>query len=148
MKLRCAMPECPCDERLEALPRAVFRYAWRRRIRGLHANGRLARTALWAPALGIAREAAREIAGLPSAGQVLTAIEAASPRLGYRPLTPRQLVPQIARARMALSALRFLARARDALDAALPRGAARALRAAGAAPDAGGAAAAETVRHG
>ena len=141
MRLRCAMPECPCDERLETLPRAVFRYAWRRRIRRLHARGRLARTGLWAPLLGIARDAAREIAGLPSLGQALAAIEAASPRLDYHPLTPRQLVPQIARARVLVAVLRALARARDAVEAALPRGAGRA-------SDADGGPAAETVRHG
>ena len=150
MKLRCAEPECPCDERLEALPRAVFRYACRRRLRRLHADGRLGRTRLWAPALGVARDAAREIAALSSADQALAAIEAASPRLAHRPLTPRQLVPQIARARALAALLRAGARLRTALGAVLPdpaSGAGRRLRAT-AAPDAAVAATAEPIRRG
>ena len=91
MKLRCEVPESPCDPRLEPLPRAVFRYAWRRRLRRLQATGRLARTPFWAPWLGIRAEDARIIAGLPTLGAILAAVEAASPRLGYRPLRPREL---------------------------------------------------------
>lgn len=91
MKLRCNVPESPCDPRLEALPRALFRYAWRRRLRRLHASGRLARIHSWAPWLGIRTENARAIAHLPALGAVLAAVEAASPCLTHRPLRPREL---------------------------------------------------------
>lgn len=91
MRLRCEVPESPCDPRLEPLPRALFRYVWRRRLRRLHASGRLIRTRLWAPWLGIGADDARTIARSPMLGAALAAIEAASPRLVYRPLRPRQL---------------------------------------------------------
>jgi len=91
MKLRCEVPESPCDPRLEPLPRALFRYAWRRRLRRLHASGRLARTYLWGPWLGVGAADARAIARLPTLGAILAAVEAASPWLGYRPLRPREL---------------------------------------------------------
>lgn len=107
MKLRCEVPESPCDPRLEVLPRALYRFAWRRRIRRLHSSGRLGRTALWAPWLGIRTDAARTIAHLPSLGAVLAATEAASPVLTYRPLRPSELPREIGRARAALKLLRF-----------------------------------------
>jgi Glycosyl transferase family 2 len=91
MKLRCDVPESPCDPRLEPLPRALFRYAWRRQLRRLHASGRLARIQSWAPWLGIRADDARAIARLPALGAVLAAVEAASPCLTYRPLRPREL---------------------------------------------------------
>lgn len=91
MKLRCEVPQSPCDPRLEPLPRALFRYAWRRRLRCLHASGRLARIPSWAPWLGIRADEARTIARLPTLGAVLAAVEAASPWLTYRPLRPREL---------------------------------------------------------
>lgn len=91
MKLRCEVPESPCDPRLEPLPRAVFRYVWRCRVRSLQASGRLERTRLWAPWLGIRARDAQAIVGLPAVGAVLAAVEAASPYLVYRPLRPREL---------------------------------------------------------
>lgn len=115
MKLRCEAPDSPCDPRLEALPAALFRYAARRRLRDLRASGRLGRTHLWAPLLGIGRDEARAIAGLATAGQVWAAVEQASPRLAYRPLKPRDLPSQIGRARTALRVMRFAGGARRAL---------------------------------
>lgn len=91
MKLRCEVPESPCDPRLEPLPRALFRYAWRRRLRRLHASGRLDQFYSWAPWLGIRADEARDIARLQALGALLAAVEAASPCLTYRPLRPREL---------------------------------------------------------
>lgn len=115
MKLRCEAPDSPCDPRLESLPAALFRYACRRRLRGLRAQGRLERTELWAPLLGIGRGEARAIAGLATDGQVLAAVEQASPRLAYRPLKPRDLPSQIGLARAALGVVRAAGRIRGAL---------------------------------
>ena len=106
MKLRCAVPESPCDPRLEPLPRALFRFAWRRRIRRLHAAGRLDRPYRWAPWLGIRPAEARRIARLPTLGAVLAAVEAASACLTYRPLRPRELPTQIRLARYVLRLVR------------------------------------------
>ncbi len=106
MKLRCEVPESPCDPRLEPLPRAVFRYAWRRRLRRLQATGRIDRTRAWAPWLGIRADTARSIAGLPSFGAVFAAVEAASPRLGYHPLRPRELPGHTRAAGLVLGLLR------------------------------------------
>lgn len=112
MKLRCETPDSPCDPRLEALPAALFRYAWRRRLQGLRASGRLGRTHLWAPFLGIGRDEARAIAGLATSGQVWAGVEQASPRLAYRPLKPRDLSSQIGLARAALGLVRLAGRLR------------------------------------
>ena len=106
MRLRCAVPEAPCDPRLEALPRALFRILWRRRLRRLHAAGRLRDLGPWAPWLGVPPEEATRIAALPAAGAVLEAVEAASPRLAHRPLTPRRLTTHIGLARLLLPLVR------------------------------------------
>ncbi|SFE91828.1 glycosyltransferase [Methylobacterium sp. yr596] len=91
MKLRCEVPESPCDPRLEPLSRALFRVFWRRRLRRLHTSGRLARIRLWAPWLGIRVGDAKAIARLQTLGAILAAVEAASPWLDYHPLRPREL---------------------------------------------------------
>ena len=49
MRLRCNVPDSPCDDRLERLHAAVARSLWRRRMRRLHWDGRIAATILWAP---------------------------------------------------------------------------------------------------
>ncbi|KAB1070240.1 glycosyltransferase [Methylobacterium planeticum] len=113
MRLRCTEPASPCDGRLEALPRALFRILWRRRLRGLHGRGALARTILWAPLLGVKRAEAERIGALVSCGAALAAIEAASPRLVDRPLTPAELEPQIRRAGALLALVRTARRLRD-----------------------------------
>ncbi|TGD98325.1 glycosyltransferase family A protein [Methylobacterium nonmethylotrophicum] len=110
MRRRCDAPESPCDPRLEPLARALFRFAWGRRLRRLHAAGRLERTLLWAPWLGIGRGEARRIARLPTLGARLAAIEGASPLLAFRPLCPGVLPGQIRRARTVLAGLRLGAR--------------------------------------
>lgn len=109
MRLRCAVPDSPCDPRLEALPRALARILWRRHLRRLHASGRLGRTARWAPWLGVPRAWAQAIAALPNAARVLAAVEAASPRLVHRPLRPRQLARHILLARAVRALLRWAA---------------------------------------
>ncbi|AWN46758.1 glycosyl transferase [Methylobacterium terrae] len=120
MRQRCAVPESPCDPRLEPVWRALFRFAWGRRLRRLHAAGRLDRTRLWAPWLRIGREEARRIAGLPTLGARLAAIEAESPLLAYRALRPGALPRHIAGARGLLSGLRRGVRALRAVRALAP----------------------------
>ncbi|MER2263613.1 glycosyltransferase [Methylobacterium oxalidis] len=105
MKLRCEVPESPCDPRLEPLPRALFRFAWRRRIARLHASGLLSRRRLWAPWLGIHADVVPAITRLPTLGGILAAVDAASPYLAYRPLRPRELPAHI---RLAASTLPLL----------------------------------------
>lgn len=106
MRLRCEMPDSPCDPALEPLRRALVRYASRRRIRRLHASRSLGRTQLWAPWLGLAPDHAAAIARLPALGAVLAAVEQASRRLASRPLRPGELRRQIGFARTALFCLR------------------------------------------
>lgn len=106
MRLRCEVPDSPCDLRLEPLPRALFRYAWKRRLRRLHARRKLSRHLLWAPWLGLGPEIARVVAACPTFGAVLAALEAASPFLTYRPLRPAELPANIRLARVALTHLR------------------------------------------
>ncbi|MEH3145913.1 MAG: glycosyltransferase [Methylobacterium frigidaeris] len=105
MRRRCEDPDSPCDRRLEPVGRAVLRFAARRRLRRLHAAGRLDRRWSWAPWLGIRAEAARAIAPLGTAGAVIAAVEAASPLLAPRPLTPRALPEAIRAARAVLRLL-------------------------------------------
>ncbi|MGY2047744.1 glycosyltransferase [Methylobacterium sp. JK268] len=114
MRLRCAAPESPCDPRLEPLLRALRRYAWRRRLRDLHAAGRLGRTGLWAPRLGLRRAEAEALARLPTLGALLDAVEGASPHLAPRRLCPSRLPAEIRRARAALVLLRLSDRLRRA----------------------------------
>ena len=111
IKLRCDVPDSPCDDQLERLHHFVRRTLWRRRLRRLHVSGsNLGATWLWAPLLAISRRIARQIAAAPFAGQALAAIEAASPHLAYRPVRPAALPLQIALGRMLLVALRRLTR--------------------------------------
>lgn len=120
MKLRCALPETPCDSRLEPALRAAWRFAWHRRLRRLHARGELGRTAGWAPYLGIPRSCAQAIAALPTVGRVLVEIERLSPRLRYRTLRPRDLEHQIRLARALLLLRRWNGSARLGAAPVLP----------------------------
>ncbi|KQT19753.1 glycosyl transferase [Methylobacterium sp. Leaf399] len=106
IRSRCELPDALCDARLEPLPSALFRYGWRRRLRRLHAGGRLARNTAWARLLGIPPEEARRIAEIPLAGLALAQAERASPRLAYHPLGPKELPGQIAVAEAALVTVR------------------------------------------
>lgn len=112
IKARCEAPDALCDARLEPLPRAVFRYLWRRRLRRLHADGRLSRTLAWSRLLAIPPAEARSIAALPLAGLAVAAAERASPRLVYRPLGVGQLPGQIRFATALLALMRAASRLR------------------------------------
>ena len=112
IKLRCDVPESPCDDRLETLPRLVMRVVWRRRLRRLFAEGRLRQGWRWAPFLSLRRHIADEAAAATCFGQAHAAIEAASPRLAYRPVRPAQLPNQIRLAQAFVSILRALSWAR------------------------------------
>ena len=106
IRSRCEEPDALCDARMEAVPRALHRYAWRARLRRLHGEGRLARDLAWARRLGIPEAEALRIAALPRVGEIVAAVDRASPRLAYRPLMPRQLPGQIRFARLVLLLLR------------------------------------------
>lgn len=106
IRSRCEEPDALCDARMETFPRAVRRYAWRRRFRRMHDRGLLARNEAWARAIGIAPVEARRIAALPL-GQAIAEAERLSPDLAYRPIGPRQLPGQIRIARLGVAALRL-----------------------------------------
>lgn len=114
IRARCEDPGALCDARLEPLPRALHRYLWRRRLRRLHAAGRLGTTRGWARRLAIPPEDAARIAAIPLLGLAVTEAERASPRLRPRPLDPRDLPAQIRLARAVLPAIRALVRLRGA----------------------------------
>jgi GT2 family glycosyltransferase len=118
IRSRCEEPDALCDARMEAVPRALHRYAWRARLRRLHGQGRLARDLAWARRLGIPEAEARRIAALPRVGEIVAAADRASPRLAYRPLMPRQLPGQIRLARLVLPLLRAGLRLRRSAPAA------------------------------
>jgi len=106
IRSRCEEPDALCDARMEAFPRAVLRYVWRRRFRRLHDRGLLGRNLAWARAIGIGPAEAERIAALPL-GQAIAEAERASPRLVYRPIGPRQLPGQIRVARIGVAAIRL-----------------------------------------
>ncbi|WP_246685151.1 glycosyltransferase [Methylobacterium sp. WL69] len=108
IRARCEKPDSLCDARLEAVPRAVFRYLCRRRLRRLHAEGRLAVTRGWARFLKIPEADAARIAALPLPGLAVAEAERVSPRLVYRPLGPFELARHIRFAAMALVPIRAL----------------------------------------
>ncbi len=120
IRSRCEEPDALCDARMEAVPRALHRYAWRARLRRLHGQGRLAHDLAWARRLAIPEAEARRIAALPRVGEIVAAVDRASPRLTYRPLMPRQLPGQIRLARAVLPALRLALRLRRAKPALPP----------------------------
>jgi hypothetical protein len=107
MRVRVEEPDCACDGRLEALPRAIFRYRWHRRLRKLHAAGTIADTKRWAPALGIAADEAERLLHTGRIGELIESIDASSPQLRSPTLRPSELPRQIARARLAVAALRL-----------------------------------------
>lgn len=110
IRARCEKPDSLCDARLESVPRALFRYAWRRRLRRLHAAGRLGTERGWAKALRITEAEAARVAAHPLAGHAVAEAERTSPRLVHRPLGPRQLPGQIRLARAVLPAVRLVTR--------------------------------------
>ncbi|MCJ2052393.1 glycosyltransferase [Methylobacterium sp. J-070] len=109
IRSRCEEPDALCDARMEAFPRAVMRYVWRRRFRRLHGLSLLGRSHTWARRLGLDAAEASRIAALPL-GQAIVEAERASPRLAYRPIGPRQLPGQIRIARVGVAAIRVALR--------------------------------------
>ena len=105
IRSRCEEPDALCDARMEAFPRAVLRYIWRRRFRHLHGQGLLGRSSAWAERIGIGPAEASRIATLPL-GQAIAEAERSSPRLVYRPIGPRQLPGQIRIARIGVVLIR------------------------------------------
>lgn len=116
IRARCEKPESLCDARLEAVPRALHRYAWRRRLRRLHAAGRLGTDRAWARALRIPSDEAARVAAHTLAGHAVAAAERASPRLVHRPLGPKQLPGQIRLARLVLPLVRLVTGLRDGVS--------------------------------
>ena len=114
MRLRCDVLDSPCDERLEPVRLAIRRVLWRRRLRLLHLQGRLADVKRWARPLGFDTAEAAKRAGGVAFGQVFSAIENTSPSLVFHPLRPTELPGQIRWARYALDALRLSERFRPA----------------------------------
>lgn len=106
IRARCEVPDSLCDARLEAVPRALHRYLWRRRLRRLHGSGELATTTAWARKLSIPPADAARIARQPLVGLAVAEIERLSPRLVYRPLGPRHLPRHIRIATLVLAVLR------------------------------------------
>jgi GT2 family glycosyltransferase len=107
MKLRCDVPDTPCDTRLEPLGRVVARALIRRHIRSLHDRQRLSAWWFW-PAFGVPREKAQEIADVRGAGALIHMLEKSSPRLAYAPIRPSQLPKQIRHARLVVRLLRAI----------------------------------------
>jgi hypothetical protein len=112
MQARCRDLDALCDPRLEPLGRALARIAWRHYLRALHARGWLSRTVLWAPMLGIGPAFAAHAAAAPVFDQAFAEIEAASGRLRYTALYPRDLPRQIKRAARVVALLNLADRVR------------------------------------
>ena len=88
IRLRCEVPESPCDERLEPVLRVVMRRRLRRKLRRMWELQGLRETGKWAPQLEISDVLARQIATASFFGEAHAAIQASSPRLRYEPLRP------------------------------------------------------------
>ena len=119
MRLRCDVPEAPCDVRLERLGRVVARALVRRRLRSLYIRRRLTTSWLWL-LMGIPPQRARELAELQGIGAVLEAVEKVSSRLDYQPIRPSELPRQIRNARAVLSVLRRFGPSFDAMPRTRP----------------------------
>lgn len=114
IRLRCETPDSVCDDRLERLERVVARALLRRRLRGLHVGRRRWALRAWAGVLGLSGGGARTLAATPRFGAFHAGLEAASPRLRYRPLRPADLVRQIRRAGALVRVMRAVPRQRSA----------------------------------
>lgn len=109
LRLRSEAPDAFCDEALEPLQVAIVRAKWRGRLRRLFHSGRLKADRRWNAALGLAPHAARQVCAAKTFGNLWAAVEATSPMLRRRLLTPAELPMQISKARRALARLRACA---------------------------------------
>ncbi|MGU3493692.1 glycosyltransferase [Xanthobacteraceae bacterium A53D] len=102
MRRRAAVRQSPGDEALEALPNAVRRYLWRRRLREWHAQGALARVQ-WQERLGVSLALEQSVS--ESFGAFWERIETTSPILLKSPLSCDLLATHTAAGRRLLSSL-------------------------------------------
>ncbi len=109
LRLRSEAPDAFCDEALEPLCIAIMRAKSRGRLRRLFHSGRLKSDRRWSAALGLAPHAARQVCAAKTFGNLWAAVEATSPMLKRRLLTPAELPTQISKARRALARLRACA---------------------------------------
>ena len=109
LRLRSQEPEAFCDEALEPLLVALRRAKWRGRLRRLQDSGRLGSDRRWAASLGVTALDVRHAVSAQTFGALWSAVEASSPELRRRLLTPAQLPEQILRAERILDRLRRLA---------------------------------------
>lgn len=103
MRARQEDPDCPCDGRLEPFSQALLRLRWRRRLRVLHAGGRLERNRRWPRLLGIPGAEADVLTALSRAGEVVAAAERSSATLRSAPLRPSELAEHADAARAYLA---------------------------------------------
>ena len=106
LRLRSVDPSASCDELMEPFRIAIKRAKWRARLRCLRAAGDLVGASGWARELGINASEARRICRARTFGAAWSAVEANSPVLARRLLTPAELPDQIAGARRAVARLR------------------------------------------
>ena len=69
IRLRCEIPDSPCDDRLETMLRVVMRCRLRRRLRNIWRASISRYTGRWAPALAIDATSASRIAEAPFFGE-------------------------------------------------------------------------------
>jgi cellulose synthase/poly-beta-1,6-N-acetylglucosamine synthase-like glycosyltransferase len=106
LTFRSENPQAECDPYLEPAAQALRRAMWRGRLRGLSERGALTDVSAWSRRLRICSSDASSIARETSFGAFWRFIEAQSPLLQRRSLTPRELPLQIALAQLVLLVLR------------------------------------------
>jgi hypothetical protein len=104
--LRSADPNAFCDEALEFFRVAVRRAKWRGRLRRLYHSGGLTADRSWVAALGLSSEEGRRFSAAATFGKLWSVVEATSPALLRRQLTPAQLPAQISKGRRALARIK------------------------------------------
>ena len=113
IKLRCERPQAPCDDRLEPLRCFIVRSVIARMLRKRYAAQTNGPIWPWAFALNLPHATTRALLNMPLYA-ARASIEAASPRLVCRPLTPVKLPRQIWLAELVASVLRALVHRRPA----------------------------------
>ena len=103
LRLRSRDPDALCDEALEPFSVAVRRAKWRGRLRRLYHSGGVIADRGSVAALGLPSEEGRRISARATFGELWSAVEATSPALVRRQLTPAQLPVQISKGRRVLA---------------------------------------------